>query len=168
MRAGPVVAIACAVLSALGCAQSAPRRACAAPSESPVPFRTSLQPAAPSPARAIDDVSAAAFAPVTVTPAFRPPARPPAEVAELEGYLRTVRRKVLPKWWGPVDGRKGVDLEFQIAADGCVSYAKLLSKSDRAVGAGVLKSLIRAAPFDPPPRGLESEILIATFTARSN
>ncbi len=138
MRIASALTVVCSVLSfALGCAQSPPRHACAAPSSSPVPVQTSLPPASPSPAP-----------------------------AELEGYLRTVKREVLPKWWGPADGRKGVDLEFQIAADGCVSYAKLLSKSDRVVGAGVLKALIRSAPFDPPPRGLVSEILVATFTAR--
>lgn len=138
MRVASALTVVCSVLSfALGCAQSAPRHACAAPSESPVPLQTSLQPASPSPAP-----------------------------TELEAYLRTVKKQVLPKWRSPVDGRQSVELEFQIAADGCVSYAKPLSKSDRAVGPGVLKALIRAAPFDPPPPGFESEILVATFTAR--
>lgn len=104
---------------------------------------------------------------VSVTPAFQPPKQSPAAGAEIIGYLDKLRLRVLRKWRAPIEGRLTVTLEFQIAADGCLTYATLAEGTDRAVGAGVLEALVRAAPFDPPPSGLVAEILLATFDART-
>ena len=103
--------------------------------------------------------------PVSLTPALRPPAQSPAVVAEIGSYLRKVKSQVLRKWRAPIEGRLTATLEFQIAADGCVSCATLAKGTDPAAGADALEALVRAARFHPPPRGVVSEILLASFAA---
>lgn len=85
-----------------------------------------------------------------------------AERREVGAYLTHVQRMVLAKW-RPAGGRRGVDVDFAIRADGCVSHLAITgspSKSDRAA---VLRAFERSQPLPSPLEGLADQELNATF-----
>ncbi|MBM4383698.1 MAG: TonB C-terminal domain-containing protein [Deltaproteobacteria bacterium] len=85
---------------------------------------------------------------------------------EAEAYLRAGRARVLRHWTGPTSVSATVEMEFQVAANGCVTYARVLSSTSDAAARSTLRAVTSATPLAPPPDRVVGEVLFATFSAR--